>query len=132
MSSKNYKRIANQVENSEVPDTQIEFVSSVVPQMKNVCRKENQIFIPLFINDREVHFQWDSGATWSMIGLKGYAEIGSPRMLPCSTSLKTYSGHSLPVKGQCHVDVIVGSKLVQKLPLLVVDQEECGNLLGLT
>ena len=130
--SKNYKRIANQVEDCEATDNRIEFVSSVVPSIKSVCRKDNQIYIPLSINDREVHFQWDSGATCSMVGLRGYAEIGFPRMLPCSTSLKTYSGHTLPVKGQCHVDVIVGSKCVQNLPLLVVDQEECGNLLGLT
>ena len=113
-----------------VSDNEVNHVSSV-EHVNTVERKKNQIFIPLVVNGRHVNFQWDTGATCSMVGLEGYEAIGSPPTFPTTCSLRTYSGQKLSVKGKCFVEVKAAGQSAQKLPILILNQRKCANLLGL-
>ena len=118
------------VDPSFVSDAEVNHVSSF-EHVNTVERKKNQIFIPLIVNGRHVNFQWDTGATCSMVGLEGYEAIGSPPIFPATCSLRTYSGQNLTVKGKCFVEVKVADQSSKNLPILILNQRKCANLLGL-
>lgn len=113
-----------EMENDEIE--QVEFINSLQYE-----RKQNRIFIPLNVNGVHVDFQWDSGATCSIIGNDTHRLIGSPLIHPVSSILRTCGGHELPVKGKCNVTVSLGSKTIQNLSLLVIDSHKCANLMGI-
>jgi hypothetical protein len=90
-----------------------------------------QIWIRLEVNGRDTEFQWDTGATCSMVGLAGHKRIGSPPLTPVQTCLKGYGEKKLDIKGECFVDVKVGEQFETNLRLLVVDTYDGSNLFGL-
>ena len=116
------KSLANRVADESSED-EVNHVSTI-DQANTVERKKNQIFIPLTVNGHRVHFQWDTGATCSMVGLDGHEAIGSPPIVPTTCTLRTYNGQNLPVKGKCLVDVKARGQEVKKLPILVVYKHE--------
>ncbi|XP_017471477.1 PREDICTED: uncharacterized protein K02A2.6-like [Rhagoletis zephyria] len=75
-------------------------------------------------------FQVDTGATCSVIGVKGHQELGEPKWEYTHQQLRAYGGHNVPVKGLTHVDVQCG-EVVKNLPLLVADTNDASNILGL-
>jgi transposase InsO family protein len=96
-----------------------------------VNRKANKIFLEVNVNGHDRTFQWDTGASCSLIGLQEYRAIGSPTIQPVPTQLRAYGGHTVPVKGQCFVTATLEGKSFENLPLLVVNKEKCTNLFGL-
>ena len=71
----------------------------------SVLRNDNKIYIACTVNGYPKKFQWDTGASCSMVGLAEYRAIGSPPLLSSSTQLRAYGGHAVPVKGKCLVTV---------------------------
>ena len=94
-------------------------------------RRGKQVWINALVNSTPASFQWDTGATCSMVGLRGYRQLGSPPCQPSDTTLRAYGNSALKVKGQCFVSVQVGQTQRENLRLLVVDSEHGANLLGL-
>lgn len=94
-------------------------------------RVGKQIWINTVVNGVHTKFQWDTGATCSMVGLKGYQEIGSPACKPTTTTLHAYGHSALRVKGECQVNVQVGGIIKQNLRLFVVEANLGTNLMGL-
>ena len=107
-------------------NSHMEYVNSIQYE-----RRRNRIFIPLEVNGVNMEFQWDSGATCSIIGSETHRLIGSPLIHSVPSLLRTCGGHELPVKGKCYVSVRLGSKTVENLPLLVVESGQCTNLMGI-
>ncbi|XP_067949650.1 uncharacterized protein [Watersipora subatra] len=72
-------------------------------------RVGKQIWVNLKVIGIDAKFQWDTGATCSMIGLEGYKQLGSPQLAETKTCVSGYGVRRLQVKGECYVDVGVGS-----------------------
>ena len=96
-----------------------------------VDRKNDKIFMSVNVNGKDTVFQWDTGASCSLVGLREYRAIGSPSVQLVQTQLRAYGGQMVPVKGRCLVSVTLNGKTFDSLPLLVVNREECTNLFGL-
>ena len=90
-----------------------------------------QIWVNCKVNGISSRFQWDTGATCSMIGLQGFKQLGSPKLTETKTCISGYGDRKLQVKGECYVDVAVGDMLRHNLRLLVVDTPVGSNLFGL-
>ena len=96
-----------------------------------ICERiGKQIWVKVEVLGKELMFQWDTGSTCSMVGIDGYKKLGSPKCEPASNVLKAYGGKRLDVIGKCVLDVKVGSKVQQKMNLIVVN-EKGSNLFGL-
>ena len=80
------------------------------------------ICIPLQINTRAVRFQLDTGASLTVINEKDFRAIATENMqlLTCGKNLKTYTGNTVPVKGECIVNVQYNNQSAE-LPLIVVE-----------
>ena len=91
----------------------------------------NQIWIRAAVNDNKMLFQWDTGSTCSMVGLNGYRRLGSPPCEPLNKTLRAYGERPLQIKGKCTVTVKVGNMEQRNLNLIVVNEENGSNLLGL-
>lgn len=89
-----------------------------------------QIWLNVQIQEKEISFLWDTGSTCTMISAEVYEQLGSPPCNPFSTTLLSYGGKRLKVKGQCIVDVHLGNLTRKNLSLVVVN-ENGSNLLGL-
>ncbi|KFD49043.1 hypothetical protein M513_10091 [Trichuris suis] len=72
----------------------------------------------------------DTGATSSMVGLRGWRQLGSPPCSPTNQKLRAYGGITVPLRGQVNVRVILGEQ-ARQLTLLVTDLEQGSNLMGL-
>ena len=94
-------------------------------------RQGKQIWINTTVNSLPIKFQWDTGATCSMVGIQGYKQLGSPLCKPTATNLRAYGNSALKVKGECSVTVQVGTTVKHDLRLLVVDSQYGSNLFGL-
>ena len=115
-------------------DSQQEYAYAVANKSLTTDTTERigkQIWIHLKINGKDAEFQWDTGATCSIVGLAGYKELGSPPLTPVQTCLKGYGEKKLEIKGECSVDVKVGNQVEKNLRLLVVDTYNGSNLFGL-
>ncbi|XP_055909310.1 uncharacterized protein K02A2.6-like [Eupeodes corollae] len=93
-------------------------------------RKGRQIFVSLHVNQQPMLFQLDTGATCSLVGLKGYQALGNPPCEPTSRSLKAYGGVSVPIKGVVHASVQYENK-IHSLSFLVSDYQQGANIMGL-
>lgn len=93
-------------------------------------RKGKQIWINTTVNNKQTQFQWDTGATCSMVGNKGYEALGSPPYQQTDTTLHSYGNTAMQVRGECYVTVTIGQTTKNNLRLLIVDSDEGVNLLG--
>ncbi|CAK8680383.1 unnamed protein product [Clavelina lepadiformis] len=87
-----------------------------------------QIWIGATINGKGILCQWDTGSTYSMVGLDGYRQLGSPHCRAMETTLQVYGGIKLEIKDQCFVHVKLDGETAQKLKLVVANEER-GRLL---
>lgn len=119
--------------NARQVDVHVEQISSLSAfELSDIVdRKGNKIYLEVSVNGHKTNFQWDTGATCSLIGLQQYRALGSPRVQTVSTQLRAYGGQTVPIKGQCLVTVSLDGKKFHNLPLLVVNRENCTNLFGL-
>lgn len=78
-----------------------------------------------------MQFLLDTGATCSLIGLDGYKSIGSPRLKPTNTQLRSYGQVNVPLKGWTMVDVQIGN-VTRTLRIFVADATLGSNLFGAT
>lgn len=130
--SKSSTSSPNSYISSNAVDEDANSVYQLVDNTNSVyVRNGKQIWINALINGYDTKFQWDTGATCSMVGLEGYKQLGSPPCHPTNTTLRAYGNSSLKVKGQCFVDVQVAQTLKEKMRLLVVDSDHGSNLFGL-
>lgn len=130
--SKSTTNPPNSYNSSNAVDEGANSVFQLVDNANSVyVRKGKQIWINALINGYDTKFQWDTGATCSMVGLEGYKQLGSPPCHPTSTTLRAYGNSSLKVKGQCFVNVQVAQTVKENMRLLVVDSDHGSNLFGL-
>ena len=94
-------------------------------------RRGKQVWINATVNGIRTRFQWDTGASCSMVGMTGYKQLGSPPCQQTTTTLKAYGNSPLIVKGECYVSVRVGKFTNDNLRLLIVDSDNATNLLGI-
>uniref|UniRef100_A0A5S6R6E2 RNA-directed DNA polymerase n=1 Tax=Trichuris muris TaxID=70415 RepID=A0A5S6R6E2_TRIMR len=95
------------------------------------CWRENRnIWISLKVNGSPLVFQVDTGATSSMVGLRGSRQLGSPECVPTRQALQAYGGIIIPTKDLLNVHVALGEQ-ARRLTLLVTDSEQGSNLMGL-
>ena len=80
------------------------------------------INVPLLINGKSVNFQLDTGAALTVITQDDFNKVatGDISVQQCAKQLQTYTGESVPVVGECDVNVRYKKKDVQ-LPLVVVE-----------
>ena len=63
----------------------------------------------------------DTGAGVTIIDEHTYLQLHDrPKLLPCVTTLKSYSGNCIPVLGEFQADVTYDGSVHRKLPVLVV------------
>ncbi|GFS08539.1 hypothetical protein ElyMa_004758800 [Elysia marginata] len=82
------------------------------------------ISVPVDINGQTVQFQLDTGAALTVITDKDFQTIADGKILmsQCGKQLQTYTGETVPVLGECVVDVRYRNQAAQ-LPLVVVEGE---------
>uniref|UniRef100_A0A5S6QK83 RNA-directed DNA polymerase n=1 Tax=Trichuris muris TaxID=70415 RepID=A0A5S6QK83_TRIMR len=93
-------------------------------------REDRKIWISLKVNGSPLVFQVDTGATSSMVGLRGWRQLGSPECVSTRQALQAYGGITIPTKGFLNVHVALGEQ-ARRLTLLVTDSEQGSNLMGL-
>ncbi|GFS07631.1 polyprotein [Elysia marginata] len=78
--------------------------------------------VPVDINGQTVQFRLDTGAALTVITDKDFQTIADGKILmsQCGKQLQTYTGETVPVLGECVVDVHYGNHAAQ-LPLVVVE-----------
>ena len=86
--------------------------------------------IGLTVNSHPMKFILDTGATCGIVGLDGYREMGSPRLKPASSQLKSYGSTNVPLKGWTNVEVKLGNK-VRNLRLLEANTPHEANIFGM-
>ena len=89
----------------------------------NVHSQSGQaIHVPLLIDSCAISFQLDTGASLTVISKGDYRKYftAGANLKPSTKKLQTYTGDSVPVLGECVVNVGYEGQNV-KLPLLVVD-----------
>jgi len=55
------------------------------------------------VNNKQTQFQWDTGATCSMVKSKGYEALDSPPYQQTDTTLHSYGNTAMQVCGECYV-----------------------------
>jgi transposase InsO family protein len=90
----------------------------------------NKFLINVTVNGKALKLTMDTGASVTLIGLKGYKEIGSPQLNPPNTKCSGYGSFNIPLKGWTMVNVKLGKK-TRKLRLVVADNAEGANLFGM-
>ena len=80
------------------------------------------INVPLLINGKSVNIQLDTGAALTVITQDDFNDVttGDISVQQCAKQLLTYTGESVPVVGECDVNVRYKKKDVQ-LPLVGVE-----------
>ena len=82
--------------------------------------------VTLGVNDEPLEFEIDTGCPKTLINRKVFESLkGVDLQRGTKTSLKTYTGSTVPLCGMCYVNV-----LHERLPLLVVDDDQGPSLLG--
>lgn len=89
-----------------------------------------KIMIEMGINGRQLLFQVDTGASCSMVGLEGYAQLSRPAYEVTDKVLKAYGDTNVPLLGVIKVQV-TWEKIQCVLPLLIVDNAKASNILGM-
>jgi len=87
------------------------------------------IIIPVTINSTTIDMDLDTGATYSIIGLDHWKQIGSPKVTSSSISLRTYNQQSFPIFGKFNASVSINNK-VEKVSIIVVRSSSLPALLG--
>lgn len=83
-------------------------------------------YIQVEIEGEPVQMEIDTGASVSIVSAQAVKKL--PRLDSCDSTLKTYTGQTIPVLGKCDVRVqLYGKERI--LPLYVVDNQ-CSNLFG--
>ena len=55
--------------------------------------------------DRELRCQLDTAASCNVLSVSDYEKLGSPTMMPSSTTLTMYDGSTVQSKGRCHLNL---------------------------
>ena len=55
--------------------------------------------------DTELRCQLDTAASCNVLSVSDYEELGSPTMMPSSTTLTMYDGSKVQSKGRCHLNL---------------------------
>ncbi|XP_077967758.1 uncharacterized protein LOC120345656 [Styela clava] len=105
-------------------------VSSV--QNNNVGVKCNPIYLDLDIDGKNISWEVDTGATLSVMSLVQYKKLWPKAELNhTDVKLSTYTGESIPVKGERDVTVTYQNGNPMVLPITVVrNSNRCKPLLG--
>lgn len=111
---------------SKSADKSTEVCANLVTYTKN----PRKVFMELLVNNQMCKFQIDTGASSSLLGLATYLQLGQPKHQVLEKELHAYGGGILKLKGRIEVDVLWKNEH-NKLPLLVVDNKEATNILGL-
>ncbi|XP_037828856.1 uncharacterized protein K02A2.6-like [Lucilia sericata] len=117
----------NNIENSEklVSD------SEHCHQMNNLLiRKDKKLLVNVQVNEHKLEFQFDTGASCSMIDLKSYNLFKKLPIYKTDIVLRAYGNQNIPVLGMLKVDVSLGSE-TKPLKLLVANTNEGSNIFGI-
>ena len=55
--------------------------------------------------DKELRCQLDTPVRCNVLSVSDYEKLGSPTMMPSSTTLTSYDGSKVQPKGRCHVNL---------------------------
>ena len=92
-------------------------------------RPHEPVLVELFLNERSVVMEVDTGAAVTVMGEPQFKKLGNVgKLKPTFVKLKTYTGQVVKPKGEGELDVRYGSQ-VFKLPILVL-AEDVPTLLG--
>ena len=61
--------------------------------------------------DRELRCQLDTAASCNVLSVSDYDKLGSPTMMPSSTTLTKYDGSKVLSKGRCHLNLRESGKV---------------------
>ena len=79
------------------------------------------IWCPVVMQGKRVDMELDTGAGVTIIDEHTYLRLCSrPKLQTCTTTLRSYSGDSIPVLGEFHTDVMYNGSVHRNLPVLVV------------
>jgi predicted aspartyl protease len=85
--------------------------------------------VSLRVNDRDLNFQMDTGATDTIININDWYKLGSPTLRSSQLIINCYNGARLQVKGKCDVKVQYKNQYFN-LPIIVINGNK-PSLLGL-
>lgn len=117
---------SQQIHEMEVEESSISHVEAIDTVNNG---KNDKLMITIKVNNEELPFQLDTGASCSLIGLDVYKKLKQPLCSPSNKTLKAYGGAMLALKGVVNVDVKVGNQ-TRNLQLYVVDLENVVNIFG--
>lgn len=106
------------------------FTTNDQTSTQSIMYSKNKHYVNVNINNYNMQFRHDTGATCSVVGLKGYNQLGRPRCTKGNKILKVYGGIQIPVKGSVMVDVKYGNQ-TRKLELIITTMRFGENIFGM-
>ena len=74
---------------------------------------ENELFVALKVNGKDIHFKIDTGAQCNVIPEHRFAKLTiKPALRKTNTKLTAYGGTRVPVKGNCQMTTKIDGKAI--------------------
>ena len=88
----------------------------------STVKSNKPLVTELFINEKSINFQIDTGASLTVMSRKIFEDNFDIPLVKTDKTLKTYTGESVNIIGEVHVNVHTGNNLQGKvLPLLILE-----------
>ena len=85
--------------------------------------------VEVLVDGKDFRMILDTGATCSIAGLAKRKDLGEPHIKPVNRSVKSTSNQSIPILGECSLNIKYNGTEAQ-LPLLIADSEVIPAILG--
>ncbi|CAF3365123.1 unnamed protein product, partial [Rotaria sp. Silwood2] len=103
-------------------------VNTIFSVSQNSFTGEHAIRIPIKVDDVQVNFELDTGSPITIINKNVWAIMGKPKLNPVKLTYNSFSGHSIPIKGEKIVKVNYNNRSTE-LKVIVADKNR-NNILG--
>lgn len=107
----------------------IDVVETIYDISGQIKTDNSKSLIVVEINNKTFKFQMDSGASISIINLKTYEQLNSPKLLETKRILYGFGKKIIPILGELHVNMKCGN-CEKKVILVVVNTSAGDNLFG--
>ncbi|XP_037942535.1 uncharacterized protein K02A2.6-like [Teleopsis dalmanni] len=122
----------NQIDQQETTNSEQNSISQInsILNVENLPQRENKkVFINILVDNTQVKFQMDSGATVSVLTQDTYEHLNKPQLYPCKKELFDYGKNKVKTLGE-FCAVLKCGEMKRTATLVVVCVRNGHNLFG--
>lgn len=103
-------------------------INTISSNSRNLITTEHSIRIPMEVESVQVNFELDTGSPITIITEALWNSMGKPSLHSVKSNYSSFSGHSIPLKGETMVNVKYQDRHFSLK--LVVGNGDCNNIIG--